>query len=67
MVDDVKVILAEYRLALKNYAKNGKSKSRSTYIGTAIVALVFGIWVVRNLIHRKANDELIDRNRGFNL
>ena len=46
MIDDVKVILAEYRLALKIYNSEREKMKKLKSVGLFLVIIIFGILFV---------------------
>ena len=58
MVDDVKVILAEYRRALKSTISTRMNKSYK-YTGLVIILIFFGLIFIPKIFNRLANDSTI--------
>ena len=60
MLDDVKIILAEYRLALK---KNNIFNENKKYILLVIIVLIFAVWFIPRINNRIKSDKIIESNR----
>ena len=64
MVDDVKIILAEYRLALKRTMPQGANSGKKyTYIWVSLIILIFGILVIPKIVSRLASDTVVKSDR----
>jgi hypothetical protein len=67
MLDDFKVILYEYRAALKRTITppekyNGMFKNKS-YIGISFIILIFGIYAIPKIVERIKNDKVVQGDR----
>jgi protein SCO1 len=65
MNDDVKVILAEYRLALKknNSRQVRKIMKNTSYIGISLIILIFGIIFIPKIVDRVSNNDVVKSDR----
>ena len=65
MVDDVKVILAEYRRAWKKYNKTTSLNMKNfSYIGLFIILIVFGLLFIPKILDRLLNNTQVESNRS---